>query len=231
MDMTPQRWRYTNVYTHEVFGHQDEHLAGLMAEAAARGLPEIAVNAEVGRLLMMLTAMTSARLAIELGTLAGYSGIWIARGLAPGGRLITVEREPSYAAFAREQFSRAGVAERVDVRDGAALDVLPHLAAEFGPQSVDLFFLDALKTEYPDYWHLARPLIKPGGLIIADNVYGGGTWWIDDVGNEARQAIDRFNRLVADDPDFEAVAVPLRQGVWIGRRHEGTGARRHEGRD
>jgi caffeoyl-CoA O-methyltransferase len=218
MDMTPQRWRYTNAYAHEVFGRQDEHLAGLMAEAAARGLPEIAVNAEVGRLLMMLTAMTSAKLAIELGTLAGYSGIWIARGLAPDGRLITVEREPSYAAFAREQFKRANVAERVEVRCGAALDLLPQLASEVGPRSVDLFFVDALKTEYPDYWLLARPLIKPGGLIVADNVYGGGTWWIDDVGNEARQAIDRFNRLVTGDPDFEAIAVPLREGVLIGRR-------------
>ena len=218
MDMTPQRWRYTNVYAHEVFGNQDEHLAGLMAEAAARGLPEIAVNAEVGRLLMMLTAMTSARLAIELGTLAGYSGIWIARGLAPGGRLITVESDPAYAEFAREQFRRAGVAECVDVRYGAALDVLPQLAAEFGPRSVDLVFLDAAKTEYPDYWHIARPLIRGGGLIIADNVYGAGTWWIDDVDNEIRQAVDRFNRLVADDPDFEAVAIPLRQGVLIGRR-------------
>lgn len=218
MDMTDERWRYTGEYSREVFGHQDAHLAGLMTEAVAGGLPDIAVSADVGRLLMILTSMTRGKLAIEVGTLGGYSAIWIARGLAGDGRLITIEREPLYADFAQAQFARAGVADRIEGRRGAALDILPQLATDLEAGSVDVVFLDAVKTEYPDYWAIVRPMIAPGGLILADNVLGAGSWWIDNEDDPSRIAADRFNRLVASDPDFEAVAAPLRQGVLIGRR-------------
>jgi caffeoyl-CoA O-methyltransferase len=218
MDMTPQRWQYLNRYLREVFGRQDPHLLGLMTEAVEEGLPDIAVSADVGRLLMILTSMTPGRRAIEVGTLAGYSGIWIARGLSPGGRLITIEKEPAHAAFARRQFARAGVEDRVEVRCGEGLEELTRLAAELAPASVDVVFLDAEKTEYPDYWRIVKPLIALGGLVLADNVCGAGSWWMDCEGNPSREAADRFNRLVADDEDFEAVAVPLRQGILIGRR-------------
>jgi caffeoyl-CoA O-methyltransferase len=218
VEMTPQRWQYTNEYSREVFGREDAHLAGLMKHAVARGLPDIAVSADVGRLLMMLTSMTPGRRAIEIGTLGGYSGIWIARGLSPSGRLITIEPVDLHADFAIEQFKLAGVNERVELRRGKALDILPQLSRELGPLSVDVVFMDAIKTEYPDYWQLVQPLIAVGGLIIADNVYGSGDWWIDHVNDPSRAGADRFNRLVADDPVFEAVAVPIRQGVLVGRR-------------
>jgi len=218
MEITPQRWQYLCDYSREVFGQQDEQLVGLMAEAVKEGLPDIAISADVGRLLMILTSLTAGRLAIEVGTLAGYSGIWIARGLASAGRLITIEKEPSHAAFARRQFERAGVAGRVEVRCGDGIAELTHLAGELAPRSVDVVFLDAEKVEYPDYWRIAKPLIAVGGLILSDNVYSTGSWWIDDVGEAERDAADAFNRLVAGDEDFEAVAVPLRQGVMVGRR-------------
>ena len=218
MEMTDDRWRYTNEYSREVFGHQDGHLAGLMTEATAAGLPDIAVSADVGRLLMMLTSMTRAGLALEVGTLGGYSGIWIARGLAEGGRLITIELEATHAVFAHEQFERAGVADRVEIRVGAALEVLPQLAAELGPGSVDLVFIDAEKTEYADYWRQVRPLVAVGGVVLADNVLGTGSEWIDQQDRSQPRAVDRFNRLVAGDDDFEAVAIPLRQGVLFARR-------------
>jgi predicted O-methyltransferase YrrM len=227
MDMTPQRWRYLSEYLREVFGRQGRHLAGLMAEAVEEGLPDIAVSADVGRLLMILTAMTPGRLAIEVGTLAGYSAIWIARGLKPvgsggsgssAGRLITIEKEPAHAAFAERQFQRAGVADRVEVRCGDGIAELTRLARELAPGSVDVVFLDAEKTEYPDYWRTVRPLIAVGGLILADNVCGAGSWWMDCEGVPSREAADQFNRLVAGDEDFEAVAVPLREGILIGRR-------------
>lgn len=217
-DMMPDRWEYTGRYLREVFGREDGHLAELMREAVASGLPDIAVSGDVGRLLMILTSMTRGRLALEVGTLGGYSGIWIARGLRSDGRLITIESEVTHAEFARTQFDRAGIGDRVEIRLGPALDVLPELARELEPGSVDVVFLDAVKTEYPDYWTLVRPLIAPGGLILADNVLGGGSWWIDDEGDESRDAADRLNRLVAGDPDFEAVAVPIRQGILVGRR-------------
>ena len=216
--MTDERWRYMNEYSREVFGEQDFHLAGLMADAVAAGLPDIAVSADVGRLLMILTAMTRGRLALELGTLGGYSAIWIARGLAEGGRLITIELDPRHADFARAQLERAGVGDRVEVRVGAALEVLRGLAGELEPGSVDLVFIDAEKMEYPDYWRLVRPLVAVGGVVTADNVLGSSSWWIDDRDEPSRRAADELNRLVAGDPDFEAVAVPLRAGVLVGRR-------------
>ncbi|MHC4128825.1 MAG: O-methyltransferase [Planctomycetota bacterium] len=218
MEMTDERWRYTNEYSREVFGQQDRHLAGLMAEATAAGLPDIAVSADVGRLLMIVTTMTRAKLALEVGTLGGYSGIWIARGLAEGGRLITVEREPDHAAFAQRQFERAGVSDRVELRVGEALEVLPRLAGELGPGSVDVVFIDAEKTEYAAYWQVIRPLVAVGGVVLADNVLGTGSEWIDQQDQPQPRAVDRFNRLVAGDDAFEAVTVPLRQGVLMARR-------------
>ena len=224
MDMTPSRWSATAWYLVDVFGAQDEQLTTLTPRAVAAGLPDIAVSPDVGRLLMLLAAMTGggqgARVAIEVGTLAGYSGIWIARGLARGGRLITIEFEPTHADFAQREFEAAGVAGSVEIRRGAAMNVLAALAAELRPGSVDFVFLDATKREYPDYFAVVRPLIAAGGLLVADNVLGSNAWWIDlPAGrSEDRDGADRFNRIVAADPDFEAVAVPFRQGVLIARR-------------
>lgn len=224
-DMTPRRWRRTAEYGREVFGREDEHLAGLMTEAVAAGLPDIAVDGHIGRLLMILTSMTRGRLAVEVGTLAGYSAIWIARGLAADGRLITIEQDSRHADFAEQQLQRAGVSDRVEVRRGGALEILPQLARELGDRSVDVVFIDAEKTEYPEYWAAVEPMIAVGGVVLADNVYGTDRFWIDDGdvaiddGDVAsRRATDAFNRSVAGHPDFEAVAVPLRQGILMGRR-------------
>jgi len=213
MEMTPQTWDYINNYSAEVFGAQDEHLAGLMGEAVTAGLPPISVEADVGRLLKILTSMTRGRLAVEVGTLAGYSGIWIARGLRPDGRLITIEYEPKHAEFAARQFERAGVADRVEQRSGAGIEVLTALVEELEPGSVDVLFLDAVKSEYTDYFLIARPLIPVGGLVIADNVYGTTVGWIDQG-----HGTDAFNRHIAADPDFEAAAFPFHDGVLVGRR-------------
>jgi caffeoyl-CoA O-methyltransferase len=224
MDMTPSRWIATSSYLVDVFGAQDAQLSTLMPRAIAAGLPDIAVSPDVGRMLMLLTGMTGggrgARVAIEAGTLAGYSGIWIARGLAPGGRLISIELEAAHADFAQREFDTAGVSASVEIRRGPAMDVLPALAAELGPGSVDFVFLDARKREYPYYFAVVRSLIAVGGLLVADNVLGSHAWWIDlpEGRSEDRDGADRFNHIVAADPDFEAVAVPIREGVLIARR-------------
>ena len=211
--MTPDTWDYLNAYSLEVFGSQDEHLSGLMDEAVAAGLPDISVTPDVGRLLKILTSMTPGRLAIEVGTLAGYSGIWIARGLAPDGRLITIEYEQKHADHASKQFERAGVSGKVEIRVGPGIAVLETLVEELEPGSVDVLFLDAIKTEYSDYFRIARPLIAPGGLVLADNVYGTTIGWIDEG-----YGTDEFNRLITADPDFETVAVLAGDGVVIARR-------------
>ncbi|MFM9995826.1 MAG: O-methyltransferase [Phycisphaerales bacterium] len=223
MEMTPKRWENTCAYLRDVFGTQDEHLGGLMERAVAAGLPSIAVSADVGRLLMLLTSMTGdgrgAKVAVELGTLAGYSAIWIARGLSPGGRLITVEPNGLHADFAAGEFRRAGVAGSIEIRRAPALDAIPRIAAELGPASIDVAFLDAVKTEYPAYLAALKPLIRPGGLLIADNALGS-SFWIDDPPGSSpeRDAVDRFNRLVASDRDFVTACVPIREGVLIARK-------------
>jgi caffeoyl-CoA O-methyltransferase len=211
--MTPERWRYIGDYADEVFGQPDEHLAGLMPRAVEAGLPRIAVSSDVGRLLGILVSLTPGKLAIELGTLGGYSGIWIARGLADDGRLLTVEYSEKHADFAQSEFETAGVDDRVELVRGAALDVLPGIAERLGPGSVDFAFIDAVKSEYVDYFRLIKPLMKVGGILVADNVFGSGSGWIDEG-----YGTDDFNRLIAADPDFDAVATPMREGVLIAHR-------------
>lgn len=224
MEMTSQRWEKTNAYLHGVFGRQDEQLATLMARAVEAGLPDIAVNAEVGHLLLMLTSLTNhgsgADAALEIGTLGGYSAIWIARGLAPGGRLITVEPEGLHADFAQREFERAGVGDRVEIRRETGIAAMEELLRNGKMETFDLIFLDAIKTEYPKYLELAKPLLKPGGVLVADNTLGGGDWWIDTAPgeNESRDAADVFNRAVAGDVDFMAACVPLREGLTIARK-------------
>lgn len=213
MAMTPERWSYIGDYAADVFGQYDDHLSGLMERAVESGLPPIAVSADVGRLLKILAAMTEGKLAIELGTLAGYSAIWIARGLAEDGRLLTIENEDAHADFAQEEFDKAGVADKIEVVRGEALDVLPQIASEVGESSVDFVFIDARKSEYVDYFRLLKPMIKSGGMLVADNVYATGAGWIDEG-----HGTDEFNRLVAADPDFDAVATPMREGILIARR-------------
>lgn len=219
IEITPDRWRHTCDYLDTVFGDQDEHLANLMPRAIEAGVPDIAVSASVGRMLMTLAKLVDAKLIIEVGTLAGYSGIWLARGLAAGGKLLTVEPNEMHAGFAERMFGEAGVGEGVEVVRGYGTPVLEKMAGERAG-TVDLVFLDAIKSEYPDYLPHAKKLLRPGGLLVADNMLGSGDWWIDtpEGENEHRDAADAVNRLVADDGDFEAFCVPIREGVMVARK-------------
>lgn len=216
--MTPARWRYTSDYLRDVFGAEDEGLAQLTAAADAAGLPKIAISGDVGRLLTLLTSFTRGRLALELGTLAGYSAVWIARGLAPDGRLITVERDPRHAEVAREGIAACGEDHRVEVRVQGALEALEALRGELPPESLDLVFLDADKRDYPAYFEAARPLIAPGGLLVADNALGSSQWWIDDEGHPDRAGADALNRRLAADQEYTAVGLPIREGLLVARR-------------
>ena len=213
MGMTSERWEFLADYAREVFGDEDPDLAGLMDRAAEAGLPRIAISADVGRLLQILVATTPGRTAIELGTLAGYSAIWIARGLAADGRLYTIEAADSHADFAEEEIARSGHADRVEVLRGPALEMLPDLGERLGTFSVDFAFIDAVKSEYVEYFEALKPMMAHGGLLVADNVYATGQGWIDEG-----YGTDEFNRLVASDPDFDAVAIPMREGLLVARR-------------
>ncbi|MDX1691870.1 MAG: O-methyltransferase [Acidimicrobiia bacterium] len=218
MPMTPERWTATNDYAREVFGTEPDHIRATREAAEDAGLPTWAVSSDVGRLLALLTATTRGRLALEIGTLGGYSALWLLEGLRTDARLITIEYEDEHADFAADRFARHGLADRVDLRRGAALELLPDIAEEVGRESVDVVFIDADKESYPDYYELTAPLVAPGGLLLVDNVFGTGSSWIDDFDDEGIRATDRMNRRAAADDRFDTAGVFIRAGLLIARR-------------
>jgi predicted O-methyltransferase YrrM len=179
--------------------------AALQASADA-GLPPIAVTANQGKLLHLLALVSRARSILEIGTLGGYSTIWLARALPSEGCLITLEADPKHAKVAQANLERAGLAEVVEIRLGAALDTLPKLAAESkGP--FDLVFIDADKPSIPEYLSWALELSRPGSLIVIDNVVRDGKV-ADQASKDANvQGVRRANELLASDPRVTATAL------------------------
>lgn len=198
-------------YVAELFAPEDEALKTLRGEIAESDLPEIYISAEEGRLLQVLLRTIGARRVIELGTLGGYSAIWMARALPESGRLITIEKEASRAEVARRHLARAGVADRVEVRVGAARDVLRELDRG-GP--FDAVFIDADKESYPEYLEWCFENVRTGGLVIADNAFKGGQV-LEESEDPAVRGIQEFNRRVATDPRLTSIVVPTRDGVAI----------------
>ena len=218
--MAPTDADRTEAYIKSVFGSEDALLAGVMPGAISRGMPAIAVSAATGHVLQALAAAASrpGGIILELGTLAGYSGTWIARALAPGARLITVEPNPLHADIARTNFDRAGLGGRVEIRRTTALSAIAELSRTLGPLSLDMVFIDALKNEYPDYLHAVRPLVRAGGIIVADNAITSRFHVADPPGDPMRDGVDQFNRTIAADPALAASCVPLGSGLVVATR-------------
>lgn len=171
--MLQATWDAVDRYLVEQLIPPDAALSAALTASDAAGLPKIQVAPNQGKLLHLLVRMCGARRILEIGTLGGYSTIWLARALPPDGRLITLEYEPRHAAVARENLERAGVSSQVEVRVGAALDRLPTLEREnLGP--FDLFFIDADKANIPAYFDWALRLARVGAIIIIDNVVRDG---------------------------------------------------------
>lgn len=214
-------------YIHQVFGHQDAVLTAIMPRAVAAGLPAISVAPEVGRLLQLLATLARGErpgVVVEVGTLGGYSAIWLARGLGGGGKVVTIEADPRHAAFAAAEFKAAGVADRVEQVVAKGLEALPALAKRLGPASIDMLFLDAIKVEYAAYLAAAEPMLRDGSLVVADNALGTGSWWVTDAADPAhpqaadRAAMDTFNRKMATDPRYITTCIPMGHGVLVARR-------------
>lgn len=167
----------------------------VLQETERRGLPNIQITPEQGRLLNLLARLLKARRIVEIGTLTGYSGIWLARALPADGRLITLEQNPNHAALAREAFARAGVADRVQVLEGVALDTLANLRLD---APLDMVFIDADKASNRAYFDWAWPRVRPGGLIVVDNVLANGRVALGNNGDRYAQAIAAFNLYVAE---------------------------------
>ncbi len=171
--MTQEQWSAVDHYLGALLAPPDAALDAALEATVAAGMPAISVSPLQGKLLQLLARTVQARRILELGTLGGYSAIWLARALPPGGRLITLEADPDHAAVARANLERAGLADVAEVRVGPALATLPALAAQ-GPPWFDLVFLDADKANLAAYFRWARALTRQGGLIIADNVVRKG---------------------------------------------------------
>ena len=199
-------------YIAGLFAPEDALLLSLREEADRTGLPPIAVSADTGRLLQVLLRAVGARRVLEVGTLGGYSAIWMARALPADGRLLTIEGEPAHAAFARRWIARAGLEAVVEVREGRALDVLPSLDGE----RFDAVFLDADKAPLPTYLDWALRLVREGGVVMADNALWAGRVLDPAVTDDATRGVREFNRRFATDPRITGIIVPTHDGVAIG---------------
>ena len=204
--MNQEQWTAVDQYLCDVLVASDPALDAATAARAAARLPSHDVSPNEGKLLHLLARMQGARAILEIGTLAGYSTIWLARALPPGGRLVTLEADPRHADLARANLARAGLAGIVDVRVGPALGTLPRLAAE-GMGPFDFVFIDADKRNNPGYLEWSLKLSRPGTLIVADNVVRGGTVADPTTADPDAQGVRRFNALIAADPRLAATAI------------------------
>jgi predicted O-methyltransferase YrrM len=195
-------WERADAYLVSRTQGPDPVLDAAMAAAAAAGLPAIEVSPAHGKFLHLVARMAAARRILEIGTLGGYSTIWLARALPPGGLVVTLEANPRHAEVARANIARAGLAEAVEVRVGAALDTLPGLAAE---APFDLVFIDADKESNPDYLAWAMRLSRPGTVVICDNVVRYGA--AGDPASPSTKGTRRFFDMIAAEPRLSATAI------------------------
>jgi predicted O-methyltransferase YrrM len=204
--MTPEVWNAVDQYVNDQLLPPDPALSAALQASAAAGLPQINVSPSQGKLLQLLAQVQGARSILEIGTLGGYSTIWLAGALSRDGRLISLEADPKHVDVARANVARAGLADIVEIRFGRALDTLPQLVAENrGP--FDLIFIDADKPGYPDYLAWALKLSRRGSLIIADNVVRGGAVVDSASTDPGVQGVRRFIEMLAAEPRVNATAI------------------------
>jgi predicted O-methyltransferase YrrM len=203
-----QVWDAVDRYFVDLLAVSDPILDETLRSTEAAGLPAIQVSPLQGRLLYLLAQVQGARRVLEIGTLGGYSSIWLARALSPGGRLISLELEPRHAEVARANIEHAHLSDRVEVRVGRATESLARLHAE-GAGPFDLVFIDADKESYPEYLTWALRLSRPGTLLIADNVIRNGTIVEARHPDPRVQGIRRFFGLMAAEPRLIAAPVQM----------------------
>jgi predicted O-methyltransferase YrrM len=204
--MTQELWTSVDKYITETLIPSDAVLDSAVRASEEAGLPAIQVSPAQGKLLHLLAKSIGARNVLEIGTLGGYSTIWMARALPSGGRVITLEADPKHAEVSRSNFSRAGLSEVIELRLGPALDSLPKLATE-KPAPFDFIFIDANKSTMDDYFDWALKFSHPGTMIIADNVIRDGGV-IDAASTNADiQGVRRFNRRIAAEPRVSATEI------------------------
>lgn len=204
--MSQNQWTAVDRYITDLFIPHDPALEAIVRSSAAAGLPPIHVSPPQGKFLMMLALLRGARRILEIGTLGGYSTVWLARALPRGGRLVTLEIDPEHAEVARANLARAGVEKVVEVRLGPAEKTLPRMhAAGEGP--FDLIFIDADKESYPEYLDWAVKLSRPGTLIVADNVVRNGRVVDKNSADPDVKGVRKFNDALSLNPQVVAVEL------------------------
>jgi predicted O-methyltransferase YrrM len=204
--MTERNWVEVDGFIADLFVDPDPVLDAALAASKKAALPEIEVSPSYGKLLLLLAKMIGARKILEIGTLAGYSTIWMARALPEDGRLVTLEFDPKHAKVAKANIDRAGFADIVDVRVGRALDTLPTIEAA-GERPFDLIFLDADKPNNPAYFEWALKLSRKGSLIVADNVVRYGALIDDDSTDPSVKGVRNFMEIIAREKRVSATAI------------------------
>jgi len=199
MDAT---WETVENYLAERVIKPDRIFDIVQESSKAAGLPDIAISAAEGRQLELMARMIGARRILEIGTLGGYSTIWLARALPADGKVITLEYSPKHAEVARNNIARAGFASRVEVMTGAGLDLLPQLEGPF-----DFFFIDANKDDYPEYFRWAVKLSRPGSIIVVDNVVREGRVADPKADEPLINGIKKMHEAIAAEPRVTATAI------------------------
>jgi predicted O-methyltransferase YrrM len=204
--MTQELWTAVDSYIKEKMVPADEVLTAALKNATDAGLPVIAVSPTQGKQLHLIAKMCHARNILEIGTLGGYSTIWLAWALPQGGRVITLEIDPKHADVARKNFALAGLANMIELRLGSALETLPKLAAERrGP--FDLIFIDADKTNIPGYFDWSLKMSQPGTVIIVDNIIRDGAVIEADHKDPNIQGVRRFNDMLSSETRVSATEI------------------------
>jgi len=197
--MTDTKWAEVDEYLNALHIGPDAALDGAAEATVAAGLPPIAVTPNQGKLLHILARMQRAKSILEIGTLGGYSTIWLARGLEPGGKVVTLELDQKHADVAAASIAKAGFSDVVEIHVGKAIDTLPQLAHS-GDAPFDLIFIDADKKSIPEYFEWALKMSRPGTLILVDNVVRAGNVVNADSPDADIQGIRRFNEMVSREP-------------------------------
>ena len=206
--MCPELWRSVDRYLTENLVGADPALDRALQANAMAGLPPVDVTPTLGKLLHLLARIQGAKRILEIGTLGGYSTTWLARALAPGGVLITLEREAHHAEVARRNLERAGLAAIVEIRVGAANEALRGMISEGAP-AFDVIFIDADKAGYVEYLELAVQLSRPGTMILADNVIRHGIVMEENPVDMHDRGAKKYNEVVARHPRLESLIVPV----------------------
>jgi predicted O-methyltransferase YrrM len=204
--MGEDTWTAVDEYIAGQLIGDDAALDAALKASAEAGLPAIAVSPPQGKLLHLLARSIGARSVLEIGTLGGYSTIWLARAVGQDGRVLSLEADARYAEVARANIARAGFADTVEIRVGAALETLALIAAE-GPAPFDLVFIDADKVNTPEYFSWALERTRSGGLIVADNVIRGGTIGDPQSGDPGGLAARRLHEMLQSEPRVSATTI------------------------